>query len=66
MKKITCGLLVVFVVWSCNNKGSGPDVSGIKVDIKLERFEKSFFAIDTNNVEQGLNKNAWRVSRFLS
>ena len=56
MKKITCGLLVVLGFWSCNNKGNDPDVSAIKVDIKLERFEKSFFAIDTNNIVQGLTK----------
>ena len=56
MKKITCGLLVAFVFWSCSNKSNGPDVSGIKVDIKLERFEKSFFAIDTNNIAKGLTK----------
>ena len=56
MKKITCGLLVAFVFWSCSNKSNGPDVSGIKVDIKLERFEKSFFALDTNNIAKGLTK----------
>src|SRR5262245_5854118 len=56
MKKITRVLLIGVVFWSCNNRSNGPDVSGIKVDIKLERFEKSFFAIDTNNVVQGLTK----------
>ncbi len=56
MKKIVSILLIMVVLFACNNKSSIPDVSGIKVDIKLERFEKSLFAIDTNNVEQGLNK----------
>jgi len=56
MKKIAAGLLIAFVLWSCSHKSSGPDVSGIKVDVKLERFEKSFFAIDTNNIGQGLTK----------
>ena len=56
MKKIAAGLLIAFVFWSCSHKSSGPDVSGIKVDVKLERFEKSFFAIDTNNIGQGLTK----------
>lgn len=56
MTKITYCLLIALVFWSCNNRGSGPDVSGIKVDLKLERFEKSFFAIDTNNIAQGLIK----------
>src|SRR6185295_5523306 len=56
MVKFTGILLIASIFWSCNNKGNGPDVSGIKVDIKLERFEKSFFAIDTNNIAQGLIK----------
>src|SRR6185295_18455889 len=54
MVKFTGILLIASIFWSCNNKGNGPDVSGVKVDIKLERFEKSFFAIDTNNITQGL------------
>jgi hypothetical protein len=56
MKKVVSILLIMVVLFACNNKSSIPDVSGIKVDIKLERFEKSFFAIDTNNIEQGLTK----------
>ncbi len=56
MKNVICGLLIAFVFWSCSNNSNDPDVSGIKVDIKLERFEKGFFAIDTNNIGQGLTK----------
>src|SRR5262245_38728938 len=52
--KITCGLLIALVFWGCHNKGNTPDVSGIKVDLKLERFEKSFFRIDSGNIAQGL------------
>jgi len=50
--------LSVFIalLFSCNNKSNAPDVSNISVDIKLERFEKSFFVIDTNNVSPGLIK----------
>ena len=64
MKKITCGLLIACVFFSCSNKSNGPDVSGIKVDIKLERFEKSFFAIDTNNIEQGLTRTHGEFTDF--
>jgi hypothetical protein len=42
-------------LFSCNNS-KGPDVSKIKVDIKIERFEQSFFSIDTNNLQTGLQK----------
>ncbi|HEV8507071.1 MAG TPA: hypothetical protein VGQ53_16785 [Chitinophagaceae bacterium] len=56
MKKIGWGLLIALAVWSCNNNSNGPDVSGIKVELKLERFERGFFAVDTNNIGPGLIK----------
>ncbi|HEX6848552.1 MAG TPA: hypothetical protein VF144_16320 [Chitinophagaceae bacterium] len=43
--------LILFVGCSDHN---GPDVSNIKVDIQIERFDKSFFALDTNNIVPGL------------
>ncbi|RYG05482.1 MAG: hypothetical protein EOO02_03690 [Chitinophagaceae bacterium] len=36
--------------------GDHPDVSGIRVNLETQRFEKDFFTIDTNNIEQGLRK----------
>lgn len=45
-------IIVLFV--SCGDGKSKPDVSGIAVDVKLQRFEQDFFKIDTNNVVQGL------------
>lgn len=56
MKKIVAVILVAFILFACNNKTNVPDVSGIKVDVKLERFEKGFFSIDTNNISSGLLK----------
>lgn len=44
---------------SCNNKPAAPDVSNIKVDIHVLRFEQDFFSLDTNdlvNQTQQLNK----------
>jgi len=56
MKKLISILLIPFVFWTCSNHSSAPDVSAIKVEVKMERFEKPFFAIDTNNIAQGLRK----------
>jgi hypothetical protein len=53
MYKLSFILLFAFFV-SCNNRTNKPDVSDIKVDIQVDRFEKSFFAIDTNNIAGGL------------
>jgi hypothetical protein len=54
MKKLFLPFILCILIFSCNDKSTGPDVSGIKVDIKLERFEKDFFAIDTNKISEGL------------
>lgn len=35
---------------SCNSTKT-PDVSGIKIELSTQRFEKDFFAIDSNNVQ---------------
>jgi len=44
-----------FFLVSCTND-KGPDVSNIKVDIPIERFDKSFFTLDTNNITTGLKE----------
>lgn len=55
MKKTSLLLLTSIILFSCKNK-TGPDVSGIKVDIRTVRFEKEFFSIDTNNTGPSLQK----------
>lgn len=40
----------------CNTGNKAPDVSNIKVDINIERFENSFFRIDTNQIIPGLQQ----------
>ncbi|MEQ1678158.1 MAG: hypothetical protein ABL876_15740 [Chitinophagaceae bacterium] len=55
MKKIIT-LLFCISFFACNNKKGIPDVSGIAVEVKLDRFDRDFFAIDSNNVLPGLNQ----------
>ena len=45
-------LILIFFIGCTDNKG--PDVSNIKVEIPIERFDKSFFSLDTNNIVTGL------------
>ncbi len=56
MKKITFILLLAVSLFACKKKKGIPDVSDIKVDINLERFDRDFFTIDSNNVLPGLNE----------
>jgi len=55
MKKIAILLLSVSF-FACKSKDKTPDVSDIAVDVKLNRFDREFFAIDSNNVLPGLNQ----------
>ena len=56
MKKISLFFLLAALLSACKNKKNIPDVSTIKVDITVERFDQSFFSIDTNNIPAGLKK----------
>ena len=48
---IICSFLLVI---SCRSKKSIPDVSGVQVSLQTERFEKDFFAVDTNHIDVSL------------
>lgn len=56
MKKIAIVLLLAFSCVACKEKKGVPNVSNIKVDIQLDRFDRDFFSIDSNNVLPGLNQ----------
>ena len=46
-------VLAIFV--SCNNNPNTPDVSNIKIDLPVERFEKDFFALDSLQMQSGFD-----------
>ena len=56
-------LLVMFA--SCNSSNHAPDVSHIKINLKTERFEQDFFAIDSNNTKAGLAQLQQKYPTFL-
>ncbi len=56
MKNLVHVLLLCCWLISCNNKSSDrPDVSGIRVQLDFQRFDKDFFAIDSNAIQAGLS-----------
>lgn len=63
--KIAGTLITVLVLLAACTGRKGPDVS--KIDIKLEqvRFEKDFFALDTNNLPAGLQALSAKHPQFL-
>jgi hypothetical protein len=54
MRWSLASLLILFLI-SCNNSNNKPNVSDIKLNVKVERFDKDFFSIDTNHLDQSLN-----------
>lgn len=48
--------LVLIIIISCNNPSGAPDVSNIKMNLPVERFEKDFFALDKTQMQAGFNK----------
>ena len=58
-------LILLLCIFSCNNKNI-PDVSGIKVDLKVERFEKDFFSIDSNNILNELQRLRTTYPSFIN
>ena len=59
-------LVVAIFFFSCSNKKDAPDVSDIKVDVTVHRFEKDFFAIDTNQLQSSLQVVERKYPAFLS
>ncbi len=51
---------------SCGSDKNIPDVSHIKSDVKVIRFEQDLFAIDTNNIEAGVKGLEENYGTFFS
>ncbi len=56
MKKWIFLYLALTGLAACHDRKNLPDLSHISVSVTIERFDKAFFAIDTNQVEAGLRK----------
>ncbi|WP_235921047.1 gliding motility lipoprotein GldB [Foetidibacter luteolus] len=66
MKKFMVAVSLGLLLFSCKPGKKIPDVSGIKVDVEVQRFDKALFAIDTANVEASLNKLQEQYPSFLN
>lgn len=66
MKRIFFALAICICAVSCGDKKNTPDVSDIKVQLDVKRFDKDFFTLDTSNVEVSLNKLQQQYPNFLN
>lgn len=47
---------IFLLLFSCNNNSNTPDVSNIKIELSVQRFEQEFFVLDSSQMEAGFNK----------
>jgi hypothetical protein len=64
MKKLIFILFALVCIYACNNKRI-PDVSNINVSLTVQRFDKDFFSIDTNNISSSLTELQKKYPYFL-
>lgn len=64
--KFFAAVFFCLLLFACNRKKPAPDVSHIKIDVQLLRFDKDLFSIDTNNVENSLNALQKKYGAFLN
>ena len=63
--KLIFSIVAIFsLLISCNGKKDIPDVSGIKINVELKRFEQDFFAIDTNQATSSLHQLLAKYPHF--
>lgn len=55
----------IIILSGCGSKKT-PDVSDIKVNLQIQRFDKDFFAIDTNHISASLAPLQQKYPVFLS
>jgi hypothetical protein len=65
MKK-NIGLVCIFILIGCRAAKKTPDISAIPVTVHIERFDQALFAIDTNQVQQGILSLATQYPYFIN
>jgi len=58
-------VLVALFFSSCKEEKFIPDVSKIKVEIKIKRFEQDLFQLDTNDIADGLDQLREKYGNFF-
>jgi len=66
MKKLGFFLLFLSGFLACNNQKEAPDVSNIKIDLAVNRFDKDFFSLDTMAIERSLATIQQKYPDFLN
>lgn len=66
MKKPALFILLIASIYSCKSKKNIPDVSNINVQLTVQRFDKDFFSLNTNNAFASLTQLQKKYGNFLN
>lgn len=58
-------LLLAVGLFSCKQENEAPDVSGIKTDVTVRRFDRDFFSMDTTQLQSSLQSLEQKYPAFL-
>lgn len=53
--KLTALFFCLALFFACSSRNNGPDVSGINVEMTVERFDRDFFSMDTIGMEKSIS-----------
>ncbi|HLO79732.1 MAG TPA: hypothetical protein VK166_02170 [Chitinophagaceae bacterium] len=65
MRPILVITILVLLAASCKNADRTPDVSGIKINLEVQRFEQDLFAMDTANMAASIQAMQQKYPQFL-
>lgn len=65
MKNSAFFFLFLFFIAGCRSGENAPDISGIQVSLRTERFDQDFFSIDTNRLSAELQKLQVKYPQLL-
>ena len=54
MKKAIFFFLIIIGLVACDNQKNTPDISGIQLNLGIQRFDEDFFTLDTASLQSGL------------
>jgi hypothetical protein len=65
IRKLFSTLLLLLAI-ACKSGKTPPDVSGINVNVRIERFDQAFFSLDSNHIREGLLQLNQEFPYFLN
>ena len=63
--RFTSFICITLLLVACGGKKDKPDVSEIKIDVKIERFDRDFFSMDTTHLMSSLEQLNQKYPGFL-